>query len=411
MSWKPILESALASLASESVQAILADLQADVSPTRDPSLAGGTAGLAVLYGYLALGADQPAHADAAHHLLQSSLAAVTENPTTASLYSGLVGIGWALEHLRRQLPKLEGEDDLAEIDEVLLHLLGQSPWTGPYDLIDGLVGFGVYALERLPRPTAIAILEFIVDRLAQTAERHDDGITWHTDPTWLAADTRTELPRGGYDLGLAHGVPGVVALLGQACAAGVALQTARPLLDSAVGWLLSQQGPQGFAYGADPDAASIPARLAWCYGDPGVAASLLWIARCVEESTWEHRALAIARRAAQCSLEQAGVVDAGLCHGACGLGHLFNRMFQASGDDALAEAARSWFEIALRMRRPGKGVGGYEAWVPGLGWTSEPSLLTGAAGVALALIAATTPIEPEWDRVFLVSGIRVRADS
>src|SRR5262245_30370805 len=278
MSWKPILEGDRASLASESVKAILTDLQADANPTIESSLAGGTAGLAVLHGYLALSGYGPTHADAAHHLLQASLAAVTDKPTAASLYSGLAGIGWALAHLRRRLPKLDGEDDLVEIDEILLHLLGQSPWAGTYDLIDGLVGFGVYALERLPRSAAVAILECVVGRLAETAEQHDDGVTWRTDPTWLAADARTEFPHGGYDLGLAHGVPGVVALLGLACAAGVAAQMAGPLLDSAVRWLRAQQGPQGFAYWAGPDAASGPARLAWCYGDPGVAAALLCVA-------------------------------------------------------------------------------------------------------------------------------------
>jgi hypothetical protein len=30
-------------------------------------------------------------------------------------------------------------------------------------------------------------------------------------------------------------------------------------------------------------------------------------------------------------------------------------------------------------------------------------LLTGAAGIALALLAAVTPVEPAWDKVLLVS--------
>jgi hypothetical protein len=96
-------------------------------------------------------------------------------------------------------------------------------------------------------------------------------------------------------------------------------------------------------------------------------------------------------------------MDAGLCHGACGLGHLFNRIYQSSRDEALADAARFWFKEVLRMRRPGRGVGGYEAWEPDRGWIADPSFLTGAAGIALALLAATTSKEPEWDRALLVS--------
>ena len=48
-----------------------------------------------------------------------------------------------------------------------------------------------------------------------------DGITWRTDPAWLPDETRQKFPRGYYNTGLAHGVPGVIALLGLACAAGV----------------------------------------------------------------------------------------------------------------------------------------------------------------------------------------------
>jgi hypothetical protein len=101
------------------------------------------------------------------------------------------------------------------------------------------------------------------------------------------------------------------------------------------------------------------------------------------------------------------VVDAGLCHGAAGLGHLFNRLFQATGDSCLAEAARFWLARTLQMRRPGRGVGGYEAWQLDddgkVTWIADPGLLAGAAGIALALLAATTPVEPAWDRVLLVS--------
>jgi hypothetical protein len=38
-----------------------------------------------------------------------------------------------------------------------------------------------------------------------------------------------------------------------------------------------------------------------------------------------------------------------------------------------------------------------------MGWRAEPGLLTGTAGVGLALLAATTPIEPAWDRALLVA--------
>jgi hypothetical protein len=249
----------------------------------------------------------------------------------------------------------------------------------------------------------VACLERVVDRLAETAESQGEGTTWWTDPAWLPAETRAEFPRGYYNLGLAHGVPGVIGLLGQVCAAGLAQDKARPLLDGAVRWLLEQDGPGGFGYWISPGAPRDRARLAWCYGDPGIAAALLGAARDVAEPDWVAAALAIARRAADRPYAEAGIQDAALCHGCAGLGHLFNRMAQATDEPELMHAARAWFERTLAMRRPGRGIGGYEAWQADAAWSADPGLLNGAAGIALALLAAISPIEPAWDRMLLVS--------
>jgi hypothetical protein len=390
------------------VQAILADLERrGLEPSGDFSLAGGSAGLAVLHGYLAQSGHGHESDALARRYLQHAAAAVAERPGTASLYSGLTGVGWAVAHLQSRLPDVDRENDLAEIDEVLLDHLDRSPWRDDYDLIVGLVGFGVYALERLPRPAATACLERVVDRLAETAEHHEDRVTWWTNPAWLPSETRAEFSCGYYNLGLAHGVPGVIGLLGQVCAAGVAHDKARPLLDGAVRWLLDNDGPDGFANWVVPGTTGNKARLAWCYGDPGIAAALLGAAGCVAGPAWEAAALAIARRAVERPYAEAGIKDAALCHGCAGLGHLFNRMFQATGEPWLAEAARAWFERTLTMSRPGRGIGGYEAWkadeAGGQSWSSDPDLLNGATGIALALLAATTSIEPRWDRMLLMS--------
>jgi hypothetical protein len=408
MPWQPLLDGAWNVSAWESVRAILADLESQGrEPSGDPSLAGGTTGLAILQGYLAQAGGGSASVAVARRCLEYATASMAEQPGTGSLYSGLTGVGWAVAHLQCRLRGVAGEDDLAEIDEALLDHLEQSPWRGEYDLIEGLVGFGVYALEGLPRPAATDCLERVVDRLAESAKSQGESTTWWTDPAWLPSETRAEFPGGYYNLGLAHGVPGVIGLLGQVCAAGVAHDKARPLLDGAVRWLLDQDGQDSFANWVVPGTTGNKARLAWCYGDPGVAAALLGAARCVEEPAWEAAALAIARRAAQRPSDQSGVRDAGLCHGSAGLAHLFNRMFQATGEPWLAEAARAWIERTLTMRRPGQGIGGYEAWnsdeAGGPTWSADPGLLNGATGIALALLAATTSIEPRWDRMLLLS--------
>jgi len=206
-------------------------------------------------------------------------------------------------------------------------------------------------------------------------------------------------------------------VLAQAAALDVAADTARKLLRGAVDWLLSRKlpadGESAFPDGWGPEAELLPARAAWCYGDPGIAATLWLAGRIAGEPAWEAEALELARRAAQRTPESGSIRDACLCHGAAGLGHIYNRLYQATGDPELLAAARTWMLRALDFQKPGRGVAGFVTWGPDakseMGWRSDPCLLTGAAGIALALLAATTPGEPAWDRFLLLSPVNMKA--
>jgi lantibiotic modifying enzyme len=438
--WRPLLGGEAAARAAAAVDDIAAALREHVdsssareggpaqSPGRDYSLAGGQAGLALFFAYCHLAEPRRGHDEVALRCLERAMEGVGAEPSSAGLYSGFPGVAWVLEHLRKNLLDEEGgdpaeedpaaeEDPGEEVARVLRQHLATSPWRSIYDLIGGLAGFGVYALERRPHPGGQECLAEVVARLDEIAERRSEGISWRTPSEWLSPIDRERFPEGNFNLGVAHGVPGVIGLLGEVCAVAELAGRARLLLAGSVSWLLAQRlGPTAAsrfstfaAAGVEPTAS----RLAWCYGDLGIATSLLLAARLAGEQGWEEAALDVARATAARGFAASGVVDAGLCHGAAGVAHLYNRLYQASCDPLLEEAAVRWVEQTLAMRRPGEGVAGFQAWLPGpkaaadgsadLRWTPDPGFLTGAAGVGLALLAATTPVEPAWDRVLLAS--------
>jgi lantibiotic modifying enzyme len=399
--WSPLLDGPEAARAEDAVRAIAAALPAPTS--EQASLACGSAGLAILYSYLAEGGLVDGADETTDAFLDQAVQAAGAVSMSPGLYEGFTGVAWAVEQVGSGD---DGEDPDQDVDAILRDYVGRSPWTDDYDLVTGLVGMGVYALERLSRPSARALLAAVVDRLDETTERTEAGSTWRTRPELLPPHQRAACPEGYFNLGVAHGVPGVIALLGGACAAGIGGTRARSLLDAAVAWLRAQklQDPDGslFPSWTAPGATPRPARSAWCYGDPGIAAALLCAAQAVGNDAWAAEALSIALRAAIRPPDQAGVRDAGLCHGAAGLAHVFNRMHQATGDLGLRDAARFWFTRTLEMRQPGAGIGGYLASIND-GWIEDPGLLSGAAGIALALLAAVSPIEPAWDRMLLLS--------
>ena len=402
--WRSILEvaEALAPLATQP-SAKLQDLDVSSLPLQgDLGLAGGTLGLTLFFSYLAEVRDEQRWSDVAMEFLRHSLELAPKLLTAPELFGGFAGLGWTLSHLAGRLFDVAGDGGEVEMDEGLAKLL--EDWEGDYDLIGGIVGFGTCALEGLPRPSARACLEAVVRRLEAGAVETDRGLTWLTPPELLPEHQVERAPHGYYNLGMAHGVPGVVALLGACHGAGVETRRARKLLEAAVPWLLGARLDGGFPswLAVDADPPKWPSRLAWCYGDPGVAAALWGAARHTGSEDWEAEARTIALEAARRPPEQAGIRDTSLCHGTAGLAHLFNRFYQASGEPELAEAARYWLRETLAMRRPGEGFGGYLAYQGNEVWAADAGLLTGSAGCALALLAAVADVVPAWDRSFLI---------
>ncbi len=413
--WRPILSGTTAQQALQAVDAI-AESITSLPGERDPSLSKGQAGLALLYTWLAQTRRMPQADVLARQCLDQAIEAVSTKAMNASLWGGFTGVAWAADLMGRLLDP-DAEDRSETVDDALLRLLSRAnPWSAPYDLVVGLTGLGVYALQRGPRPLAIECLCRVVERLHECAQHDEHGLYWWTPPAEIHQESREQYPSGRVDLGVAHGVAGVIALLGGLCGAGAEQATARPLLEGAVRWLLAHSVPTEadptFPIWVAPGFQPSPARCAWCYGDPGIAAALLMAARGAGDAGWEPAAVALACRAAARPASQTGVVNASFCHGAAGLAHLYNRMYQATGESKLRRAALYWLERTLDFYRLARDNGG--PWVQGSWDPAQRELWTwtgvdvvdGAAGVALVLLAAATSVEPAWDRMFLVSAPR-----
>lgn len=410
--WQPIASAAVSrdcwSAITDIEAALTEHLRAEAGNERAPAhLSAGTAGIALFFAYLYAARGDAGAADRALEALDISTVALEQRRLLPTLYSGFVGIGWVITHLSRGI--FEGDGELAvAIDEALGVLLADVTESLQFELLSGLAGYGTYLVERLPSPSAVKPLSRVIDLLESS---RDETGTWFSNPDWLPDWQRELMPRGYHNLGVAHGIPGVIGFLAAAQRAGAADPRIPRLADDAVRWLLAQKGswpssvfPAHIPPGGDPR----PTRTAWCYGDIGVAAVLLTAARSFDRGEWEEEALAIARIAARRSVEDSKVTDTGLCHGASGIAHLFNRLYQASGDDELRAAAESWYGQTLAMRRLGEGIAGFIGWSdgrrPGEGeWRGEPGFLAGVAGIGLALLAAVSDVEPAWDRVMTVS--------
>jgi len=437
--WSPILspESRTAALAWDSIDAIAqAVVTRDYKPTAQDKLRGHNYyEEALLYAYLAVARNDLEWASRATESLNLAIERVAENAGYLGLYGGITGLGWTVEHVSRLFEQIAVDDsseenkdwaaesssgetpeeDLnADVDAIVIRNLRHMTASNPYDLISGLVGFGVYFIERLPRQSAVEGINTILDQLERLSQKTNDGITWHSGPELLPDWQREQCPGGYYNLGVAHGIPGVIHFLSEVSASPVARSNRSwQLLDGAVRWFIKQARPSGlasrFSSWVVPGVEPTDSRMAWCYGDLGILAVLLQAANRADRPDWRQFANELLDHCLAWPMEKAGIGDAPLCHGAIGVAHIFNRIYQEEDDHRCLNAALQWYERTLAMRQPGSGVGGYSSLTKPdpdkpIVWEPSSAFLDGAIGVALGLLAAVTAIEPAWDRMLLLSG-------
>ena len=421
--WKPILEGDLRRKAMEAVWQIAESLPSILTPQdidleerpamfHPSAVVCWKAETGLFYAYLAKALGHTASAKRSWDYLDEAITEASEHLNSAWMFGGFTQLGWMIANLEGIVFSPEDTESCDAVDEIINEDLNQSGWQSDYDLISGLVGYGIYALERLPQKAATEISRKVVTKLWESAVHSEQGITWHTNAALLPEWQVQLCPNGYYNLGLAHGVPGVIGLLGRNIAAGIEPERSWILLGGAVRWLLEQQLPtdwdSSFPSWAGPGIEPEISKVAWCYGDLGAATALLYAAQSVGQTEWENEAIKILRKASSRSFESAGVFDASLCHGAAGNAHIFNRIYQATGNQEFKEAAITWYERALGDWRSKDGNTGFstaeiDEVSKEMRRIYKPGLLDGAAGIGLALLAASTNLMPEWDRAMLIS--------
>lgn len=423
--WEPITSNtaatgeAIVEATVEAIDQIAAELARFHPPLKPPgrdafdeaAVEWGLAGSALFFMYRALDTGNNADAALAIDALQEVVGSVSERLARPALYGGLSGIAWLVEHANGRIIDVDAPPN-DKIDDSLLSLLRDREQTLPFDLISGLAGIGTYALSR-DGAAARSCVEEVILRLDETKHMTADGISWITRPEWLDNAQRLRNPTGTLDLGLAHGMPGVIVFLAHAVEAGIMVEVALPLLARSIDWLLAQRiaGPDGLTFPAFVEPGARQARVAWCYGDLGASAALAIAGTSCDNEQWSSVAIEMALRASNRAPEQSGVVDAGLCHGSAGVAHIFNRFFQWTGEERFRAAALRWVDWTLSSRSIGEGLAGFRTrWVDrddSVVWLADPGLLTGIAGIGLALLATQSSVEPEWDSYLLLSRPRV----
>jgi lantibiotic biosynthesis protein len=147
-------------------------------------------------------------------------------------------------------------------------------------------------------------------------------------------------------------------------------------------------------------------RLAWCYGDLGIACSFWNVGTALNIEQYKQEAVEILlHNTHRKNLETNNVIDAGICHGAAGIAHIFNRFYKETKLKGFDEARLFWLNETLKMATFNDGLAGYKKYYKDTGWVNDYGLLEGIAGIGLVLLGFLTDDinDLNWDQCLLIS--------
>jgi class I lanthipeptide synthase len=435
--WRPVLDSARrvdAVAVARDVAARVSDpaciaaaLAAAGGQTRYPEslrweaygIAQGDAGLALMCATMKAWLPGQGWDEVAHGFLTAGVRAAERQPRLSpSLFGGLSGLAFAASALSggtrygRLLANLDGalEPEAVALGEGLR--LGNGP--GPmsdFDVISGASGIGAYLLRRDP----YEVLPQVLTGLVSLAEQRDGPPRWMTPPNLLGDPSMVrQFPSGNLNCGLAHGIPGPLALLALSLRGGVEVPGQADAVRRLADWLLGHRADDQWGVnwpaaipvtppGAQDDPGQLPpARSAWCYGSPGVARALWFAGEALDDQGLRDFAVEAMHAVFRRPISERRIESPTYCHGIAGLLQIVLRFAIDTGLPSFSDAAADLVDELLAAYEPDRPLA-FASIEPGSNPVDRAGLLDGAPGVAMTLLAAATDIEPTWDRLFLLS--------
>ena len=422
-SWRPIVDDASTVLEIRKVIDELADRAVKAADSiLDPSLSDGLSGIAVLLNYMAVSFGDQNRRDQALSVLARACgpAVVDANPLkhrSVGLFTGLSGFAWTISYVAGETPP--GRRMLDSLHGVISHRISKRVFIpdddvrlppAEYDIIDGLAGVGLHLLKHYHNPTCSQDVGRILEVMVWLSGSGDELPRGFVPPDLPGGlHLRDSFPDGWWNLGVAHGLLGPLALLSKSKSEGLAYEMCTPAIRNLLEWILSHSRADDWGINwpafSGPERCSCNgtqlARAGWCYGSPGVSRVLSLAGWALQDediiSLAVDSMIAVTRRPANLWR-----IDTSLCHGLAGLLQMSLRFYYETKDPLFRDFALSLTDTLMDKYDSTLAFGyankGYDGEVE-----STHSLLVGGLGPALALASVTSDVPPDWDTVFAIS--------
>lgn len=333
-------------------------------------------------------------------LFFEELSGTTIEEVDYTFCSGKSGINWFYNFLNHEGAIDEEDLDLLCYDnELLLQLAVQDIRKDNYDFLHGAIGTA-YAMLYHFKTSFTPYFTIVFEQLERLTS-NEQGMVPHFDLK------SRKLTGEAVNLGLAHGIPGILKFCMQCYKQQVCKEQALVIAQHIIHFLQEHKNTDTtishFGYMSDTEGAP-GSRLGWCYGDLSIAVILYQAGLLFSEPQLVQQGIEIAlHSAARRSDESTQVCDAGICHGSAGLAYMFLKMEHYTRLPEFKEAAHYWLDRTAAYSRFEDGPAGFKKFNPGTqNFENDHGLLEGVAGIGLVLYTYVTG-DFSWDYCLMLN--------
>lgn len=337
---------------------------------------------------------------------------INSNQFQITFCSGLSGFLWSLNLLKEvSSHEFESEEIIDQIENILYKKMTLDFSNNDFDFLHGGLGYSFYFLKKhLNTSQNDKYLKYLEESLAflkRTAIQEDgDKLKW-------SSPIKQHDESVSYNFGLAHGIPSIIYFLAKLVENNILIQDSKPLLEKAVNYVLSNKLEEN-SLSIFPNAIKAEenyikekdhSRLAWCYGDLGVAMALLIAGKAMHnEKIINEATQVLINSCKRTDLVENNIVDAPLCHGIFGIAYIYLKAFRLTENKIFMEQSNYWYSVGLELYDlNGVGLQNYCSVNKFKNeYILHSSILEGLSGIGLALISKNNQ-DTLWDECLMLS--------
>lgn len=390
----------------------ITNLICDCTSINNIGLFDGSSGISLLFFYSGKYLKNNYYTEKGIEQLNTIFNSISENTYGQHTFcSGLSGFGWTFNHLIDNGFMEAEENQIADIDDIVAEAALKDINNLWYDYMHGAVGVGLYLVMRNTLSEKnYSSLSQLIEKLYEIRVESDKGITWRDYLDIVFGEKKTDSIR--FNLGMAHGITSIIIFLCKCYEKGINKELAKKMIEGAVEFIKNHKLPSHIkstslypSWIEEGKEISPISRLAWCYGDLGIASTLWQAGKSLNNEEWKKESVETMLHASKRKdLKENEVLDAGICHGTAGIAHIFNRFYCETKMPIFKETAAYWIDQTLKMAWHADGLAGYKSWHgKNSEWVNRYCLLEGIAGIGLVLLSYISEEETTWDKSLLLS--------